>query len=128
MSAIDRLLAPRSVAIVGASGDPEKLTGRPLGYLRQYGFQGAIYPVNPRLRDIAGLTCYPDSGALPDAPDVGLVLVGPERAEEAVHALAARGAAAAIVLAGGYAESEGNARGVTALTVSNDVTADSELT
>ena len=104
MSAIGRLLNPRSIAVVGASGDPEKLTGRPLGYLRKHGFRGDIFPVNPRMPAIPGLTCYPDLRSLPMAPDVGLVLVGPERAEEAVRALAARGAAAAIVLASGYAE------------------------
>lgn len=104
MSAIERLLNPRSIAIVGASGDPEKLTGRPIGYLQKFGFRGAIFPVNPRLPAIPGLTCYPDVRSLPTAPDVGLVLVGPERAEEAVRALAERGTAAAIVLADGYAE------------------------
>src|SRR5262249_62299756 len=54
---------------------------------------------------IPGLTCYPDIESLPTAPDVGLVLLASDRAEDAVRALAARGAAAAIVLAGGYAES-----------------------
>ncbi|MGH7034811.1 MAG: acetate--CoA ligase family protein, partial [Stellaceae bacterium] len=104
MSAIGHLLNPRSIAVIGASGDPEKLTGRPLEYLRKYGFRGSIFPVNPRLPAIAGLTCYPDIAALPEAPDLGLVLVGSERAEAAVRALAEKGAAAAIVLAGGYAE------------------------
>lgn len=104
MSAIDRLLDPRSIAVVGASGDPEKLTGRPIFYLQKHGFRGAIFPVNPRMPPIAGLTCYPDIRSLPVAPDVGLVLLGADRAEEAVRALAERGTAAAIVLAGGYAE------------------------
>jgi acyl-CoA synthetase (NDP forming) len=104
MSAPARLLNPRSIAVVGASGDPEKLTGRPVGYLQKFGFRGEIFPVNPRLPSIGGLTCYPDVRSLPVAPDVGLVLVGPERAEEAVRGLAALGTAAAIVLAGGYAE------------------------
>ena len=104
MSAIARLLNPRSIAVVGASGDPEKLTGRPVGYLQKFGFRGKIFPVNPRLSTIAGLTCYPDVRSLPEAPDVGLVLIAPELAEAAVRDLAARGTAAAIVLAGGYAE------------------------
>jgi acyl-CoA synthetase (NDP forming) len=102
--AIARLLNPRSIAVVGASGDPEKLTGRPVGYLKKFGFRGEIFPVNPRLPAIAGLTCFPDVRSLPAVPDVGLVLVGPERAEAAIAELAARGTAAAIVLAGGYAE------------------------
>ena len=104
MDAIARLLRPASVAVIGASADPGKMTGRPVGYLQKHGFAGAIYPVNPRAASIGGLPCYPDVAALPEAPDVGLVLVGPERAEQAVRDLAARGAAAAIVLASGYGE------------------------
>ena len=104
MNAIDRLLNPRSIAVVGASGDPEKLTGRPIVYLQKHGFSGEIFPVNPRVPPISGLRCYPDVQSLPIAPDVGLVLLAPDRAEDALRALAARGAAAAIVLAGGYGE------------------------
>jgi acyl-CoA synthetase (NDP forming) len=97
-------MKPRSVAIIGASADPTKTAGRPVGYLIRHGFAGAIYPVNPRAKEIEGLTCYPDVTALPEAPDVGLVLLGLERAAGAVSELARRGTKAAIVLAGGYGE------------------------
>ncbi|HXD45307.1 MAG TPA: acetate--CoA ligase family protein [Pseudolabrys sp.] len=112
MVAVDTLLKPRSVAIVGASADAAKLTGRPLVYLEKYGFTGAIYPVNPRVEAIGKHHCYADIAALPKAPDVAIVLLGAERAIEAVRALAARGTAAAIVLASGFSESgpEGKAR------------------
>jgi acyl-CoA synthetase (NDP forming) len=104
VSAIERLLRPRSVAVIGASTDPTKTAGRPVSYLVKHGFKGGIYPVNPRASEICGLQCYRDVAALPEAPDVGIVLVGPDRANEAVAALANRGTAAAIVLAGGYGE------------------------
>ena len=93
--ALDRLLRPRSVAVIGASADPGKTAGRPVAYLQKHGFAGAIYPINPRVESLAGLTCYPSVSALPQVPDVGLVLVGPERAEAAVRELAACGTAAA---------------------------------
>ncbi len=105
MRSIDQLIRPRSVAVIGASADPTKLTGRPVGYLRRHGFAGAIYPVNPRVNEIDGLRCYPDVASLPEAPDVAIVLVGQDRAQPAIEALAARGTGAAIVLAGGYGES-----------------------
>jgi acyl-CoA synthetase (NDP forming) len=104
MDAIARLLRPRSVAVIGASADPSKTSGRPVAYLKKHGFTGQVYPVNPRYDTIAGLACYPDVNSLPEAPDVGIVLLGAERAHEAVRELAARGTAAAIVLASGYAE------------------------
>jgi len=104
MNAIARLLKPRSVAVIGASADATKTAGRPVAYLRKHGFTGDIYPVNPRVDSIDGLRCYPDIASLPSAPDVAIVLLGAERAHVAVRDLAARGTAAAIVLASGYTE------------------------
>lgn len=104
MNAIARLIRPRSVAVIGASADPGKTSGRPVSFLQKHGFSGAIYPVNPKVERIGDLTCYPDVGALPAVPDVGIVLLGAERAHLAVRELSKRGAAAAIVLASGYTE------------------------
>lgn len=104
MDAISKLLKPASVAVIGASGDANKTAGRPISYLLKHGFTGDIYPVNPRADSIAGLTCYPNIAALPSVPDVGIVLLGAERAHTAVRELAERGTAAAIVLASGYTE------------------------
>ncbi len=107
LSSIDRLIRPQSVAIIGASADPTKTAGRPLRYLKRHGFAGAIYPVNPRYDDLDGTRCYPDIASLPDAPDAAIILVGAERAEGYVRDLSGRGVGAAIVLAGGYAEVDG---------------------
>lgn len=104
MNAIAKLMRPASVAVIGASSDAAKTAGRPIAYLQKHGFQGEIYPVNPRNSSIAGLPCYADVDALPAAPDVGIVLLGADRAHVAVEALARRGTAVAIVLASGYAE------------------------
>ena len=104
MDAINRLLQPRSVAVVGASADPAKTAGRPVSYLVKHGFAGRIYPVNPKVERIGALQCYPDIASLPETPDVAIVLLGAERAHVAVRELAARGTAAAIVLASGYGE------------------------
>jgi acetate---CoA ligase (ADP-forming) len=103
-NALDPLFNPRSVAVLGASADPSKLTGRPVDYLKRHGFTGAIYPVNPRYQEIAGLPCYPSVSALPAPPDVGLVLLGSDRVVDAVRDLARAGTAAAIVLASGFGE------------------------
>ncbi|MBR0785300.1 acetate--CoA ligase family protein [Bradyrhizobium iriomotense] len=112
MNAIERLIRPRSIAVIGASADPSKTSGRPVSYLQKHGFTGAIYPVNPRGGEIGGLKYYADIASLPDVPDVGIVLLGAERAHIAVRELSERGAAAAIVLASGFTETgaEGAAR------------------
>lgn len=104
MHALSRLFQPRSVAVIGASGNPAKTAGRPVSYLRKHGFAGAIYPVNPKLERIGELPCYRDVASLPEVPDVAIVLLGAQHAHVAVRELAQRGTAAAIVLASGYAE------------------------
>jgi acyl-CoA synthetase (NDP forming) len=102
--AIARLISPRHVAVIGASADAAKTAGRPIAYLQKHGYGGILYPVNPRSETIAGLKSYASVADLPQAPDVAIVLVGPERVPEAVRDLAALGTPAAIVLAAGYAE------------------------
>jgi acyl-CoA synthetase (NDP forming) len=104
MNAIQRLIQPRSVAIIGASADPSKTSGRPASFLLKHGFDGEIYPVNPKVDKIGDLTCYPDIASLPAVPDVAIVLLGAERAHGAVRELSKRGTAAAIVLASGFTE------------------------
>ena len=104
MNALSKLLKPGSVAVIGASGDSSKTAGRPVSYLVKHGFSGEIYPVNPKLDRIGDLPCYRDIASLPVVPEVAIVLLGAERAHLVVRELAARGTAAAIVLASGYAE------------------------
>jgi acyl-CoA synthetase (NDP forming) len=104
MDALERLFHPRSIAVIGASADPKKLTGRPVAYLQKHGYAGTILPVNPRYPTIAGLPSYPDIASLPVVPDVGLVLLGGDHVLTSVRALAEAGTAAAIVLAAGFGE------------------------
>lgn len=104
MNALQQLLSPRSVAIVGASSDVTKTAGKPVHFLKKHGYAGNIYPVNPRVDSIDGLKCYASVKDLPEAPEVGLVLLGASRAHVAIRELAEAGATAAIVLASGYSE------------------------
>ncbi|MBV1788660.1 acetate--CoA ligase family protein [Marinobacterium sp. D7] len=104
MKQLDALLNPKSIAVIGASADPNKTSGRPISYLLKHGFSGAIYPVNPKATEIQGLTCYNSVDALPAAPDVGLVLLNAKRSIDAVRSLSAMGCKAAVVLASGFAE------------------------
>ncbi len=49
------LLAPRSVAVLGASSDPTRISGRPIAYMKSQGFQGGLYPINPNRAEVQGL-------------------------------------------------------------------------
>jgi len=105
VSALRRgLLAPQSLAIVGASDDPSKTTGRPLAYLRKAGWAGRIYPVNPRRETVQGERAWPSVAALPEVPDHALILTPTEIVHQSVADCAAAGVAVASVLATGFAE------------------------
>ena len=104
LQSLDFLFNPRSVAIVGASADPNKTGGRPINYLLKHGYAGRIYPINPKVESISGLQCYASVADLPEAPDAAIVLLGAERAPQAVGELAQIGTKLAIVLASGFGE------------------------
>ena len=59
------LFSPRSVAIVGQSDDAGKTAGRPLKFLRQMGYAGRVYPINPRRETVLGERAWPSLAALP---------------------------------------------------------------
>jgi acetyltransferase len=77
---LEPLLAPRSVAVVGAS----ERQGAHRAIVENLRHGGAeVYPVNPSRDEVLGLACYPGVAALPDPPDVVLLAVGHRRAEDA---------------------------------------------
>jgi len=104
MSRLQAALDPRSVAIIGASENPNKVGGRPVHYLDKFGFKGRIFPINPSRREVQGHTCYSSLGDLPEAPDMAIVAVAGDNAIEAVEACAARGVKIAVVMASGFGE------------------------
>ena len=101
---LDCLLAPRSVAVIGASADPVRIGGRPIANMLARGFAGRMLPVNPKRDEIQGLPAYPSVAALPEVPEAAIVAVPGEAAVQAVADLARAGTRAAIVFTAGFAE------------------------
>ncbi|MFH0296029.1 acetate--CoA ligase family protein [Bradyrhizobium sp. 31Argb] len=101
---VQPLLAPRSIALVGASDDSTKTSSRPLRYLRQAGYEGTIYPINPRRAQIGGERAWPSLSALPAVPDHAFILTPTEQALEAVEECARLGVPVATILATGFSE------------------------
>src|SRR5262249_20532172 len=106
------LLAPRSVAIIGQSNDVTKTAGRPLKYLRQMGYAGSVYPINPARESVLGERAWPSLAALPEVPDHAYIVTPTQAALAAVAECGERGVKVATVLADGFAEAgeEGAAR------------------
>lgn len=103
-SDLDFLLDPASIAIVGASDNPDKIGGRPIFYMRRHGYRGKLYPVNPQRPQVQGEKTWPSVASLPEAPDLAIVAVPGMKAVEAVDDCAALGVKAAIVISAGFSE------------------------
>ena len=115
-ASLDPLVRPRSVAVVGASDDPTRIGGRPIAYMKAQGFQGSVWPVNPRRERVQGLPAFASVSALPEAPDAAIVAVPVEAALEAVEELGRNGCKGVIAFTAGFAEvDEAGARAQAAL-------------
>lgn len=101
---LDALFQPRSIAIFGASDDVTKIGGRPLQFLRKYGYRGAIYPINRKGGTVQSLQAYASLADLPEAPELAVMAVPPESVLEAVKDCASRGVRAAVILSSGFSE------------------------
>ncbi|WP_144184618.1 acetate--CoA ligase family protein [Elioraea rosea] len=98
------LLAPRSIAILGASQDPIRIGGRPIAYMKERGFAGPILPVNPNRDRVQGLRAYPTLADVPGEVDAAIIAVPGAAAEQAVADCIAKGVKAAIMFTAGFAE------------------------
>ena len=83
---LTRLLAPASVALVGASTTPNTPGNDMVLELQVSRYPGTVYPVNPQYGEVEGFECYADLAQLPEVPDLAVLSVGNDRLEEQVAA------------------------------------------
>lgn len=106
------LLNPKAIAVVGASGRHGSAGRLVLENLRHLGYQGTVYAVHPKYKQVLGFPCYPDLTSLPGPVDSVAVLLAADKVLPTLGAAVEVGARAAWVLASGFAEAgpEGEAR------------------
>lgn len=98
------LFEPSSVAIIGASSDPERIGGRPIAYYLKAGFRGQIYPVNPNRDEIQGLKAYPDIASIPDRVDLAIFAISAKMVADTLTACGQKGIKAVVLFSAGFAE------------------------
>ena len=101
---LDAVLRPRSVAVIGASNSPTRIGGRPIRYLLEAGFQGPIYPVNPKHQRVQGLAAVGAIDEVTDPIDLAIVAVPAPDVIRIVETCAARGVRAVVIFSAGFAE------------------------
>lgn len=107
-STLEPMLNPRSIALIGASDNAGRIGGMPLDLLARFGFDGDVYPVNPKYTEVFGYRCYAQVEDLPVAPDLAVLAIGARDVTAMLRRCHATGIPAAIVYAAGFAE-EGEA-------------------
>jgi len=100
----DALFAPRTIALVGASGDPKKHTSRPLRMLRSHGYQGRIVPINPNHKEILGEQAYASLLEVPGHIDHAFIMVARDAVLNTVAQCVARQVTVATIYTDGFAE------------------------
>ncbi len=98
------LFAPRSIALVGASGDPARASARPLRFLRQHGYAGRVVPVNPSRPEVFGVPTAARVTDIDGPIDHAFVMTGTSQVEAALRDCAAHGVPVVTVYSDGFAE------------------------
>lgn len=101
---LDRILKPKAIAIIGASRDPAKRGARAIQMLKDNSYSGKIVPINPKVDEIAGLTCYRDLASVPFEIDLALVCTPAATAPAVIAQCGHKKIPGAVILAGGFSE------------------------
>jgi acyl-CoA synthetase (NDP forming) len=104
---LQRLMAPASIAVVGATDRPGSYAAETLLNLEAIGFPGPVWGVNPRRTEVLGRPCVPSVADLPEAVDAVVVAIPAAGVSEAVEQAGARGCGGAVVFSAGFAEVSG---------------------
>lgn len=103
-SEIASLFKPKSIAVVGASANPERFSGKIIPSLVRQGFAGAIYPVNPGRAEIDGRQCYPDLASVPGTVDCVVYALAAEHIESILSQCKQKQVRLMVVSSAGFAE------------------------
>jgi len=106
LDSLKTFFEPESVAIIGASSNPNKIGGRPIHNMKIAGYKGRVLPINPTAPEIQGIKSCPDLASVDGSVDMAIVVVPQERGlvEPAIQACIDKGVSTAIILSSGFAE------------------------
>lgn len=104
MNLAQKLFRPRSVALIGASGDGAKNAGRPQRFLVQHGYRGDIFPVNPSRKEVQGIAAYARVKDVPSTIDHALIMIPAIQVPDVLLECAAVGVSVATIYSDGFAE------------------------
>lgn len=102
---LDSIFRPKRIALIGVSNDPNSVGGITLRNLVGGGFQGVVYPINPKREAVLGIPCYPDIESLPKKPDLAVIMTSAKLVPELVKQCGDAGITGIIIMSAGFKES-----------------------
>jgi acetate---CoA ligase (ADP-forming) len=103
-NALEALLRPRTIAVIGASRTAETIGTQILSNLVRHGFTGAVYPVNPHATAIGAIRAYPDVASIPDPVDMAVIVVPATHVVDVARQCGRAGVRAIVVISAGFRE------------------------
>ena len=107
MSSLDAIFRPQSIAVIGASTEPNALGRQILENVMNYSFRGRVYPVNPKAKEILGLRCFPSVLDIADPVDLAIVVVPRDHTLRVVDECGQKGVKGLVVITAGFRETGG---------------------
>lgn len=101
---LDALFEPRGVAILGASSDPTKIGGRPLRFIKESGFTGGIYPINPKSDEVQGVKAYASIEDVDGVVDLAVIALPSKHVLSSVESCGKQGVKVVTIFSAGFAE------------------------
>ncbi|WP_166301728.1 acetate--CoA ligase family protein [Bradyrhizobium sp. 2S1] len=105
---LDTFFAPKSIALIGASRDHEKIPGRLLAMLRKNLYPGPLYPINPNYDEIDGLRCFKSVAEIGAPIDLAVIVIPARAVLPALEQCASAGVKNAVIISSGFAEEGGD--------------------
>ncbi len=102
---LDSIFKPKRIALIGVSNRPDSVGGITLRNLVGGGFNGVVYPVNPKREAVFGIPCYPDVKSLPKTPDLAVIMTAAKFVPQLVHDCGESGIHGVIIMTAGFKES-----------------------
>ena len=103
-SALKTLFHPESIAVIGASTNPRKISGKSFHLIKEHGYSGRLYAVNPRSPEVQGVATHKSIGEVPEAVDLVFIAVPATLVIESVEACVQAKAKSVVIFSSGFAE------------------------
>lgn len=101
---LDKIFRPKRIALIGVSNDPNSVGGITLRNLIGGGYNGVVYPVNPKREAVLGIPCYPDVKSLPKTPDLAVIMTAAESVPQIITDCGEAGINGVIIMSAGFKE------------------------